>query len=431
MIRRAFLSIALLCTLGMSPVRAQDGSPGVPSAAPTEERADSLRTVSLSEALRRFRRNNLSLRRGRAAVREAEARRRQARAYPNPHLQVTHEPLRRGDQSVSETYFNLSQPIEWRGRGARLDAARHEIDAARARTRADSARQALRVAEVYLEAAATEQRLERLRRVATVFRRADSSFGNREVAGEASGYARQRVRLERARSEQRLATARLAVHDARRRLALLIRPDERGLARAAALPDGRPPAIQKRSALRSARRQRPELARWTAAVEARQAARTAARREGWPDPTVTAGYKRQSNGFEGAFLGLDLPLPLFDRNRGEAEAEAARLDAAQTERALARREIENEVRRAHRAYVTARRQSRRVGANLLAGFDDLLRTASVGYEEGEMSLLELLDAADAYRDAQLRRLRLRRTLWTRYFELLHAMGQPLDVPDRP
>lgn len=401
--------------------------PSVDSRTPVGGAADSLRTVDLPEALRLFRQHNLTLRRLQADVRTAEARRRQARTYPNPRLQVTHEPLRRGDQRASETYFNLQQEVEWNGRGPRVEAAGHAVDAARAQARADSARETLEVVSVYLEAATAEQRLDRLRRVVEVFRRADSSFGNREAEGDASGYARRRVRLERARYEQRLATARLGAHDARQRLALLIQP-EGSPVRVTALPDGSPPSIQRETALRTARRRRPEVRRWAAEVKAQRAAQTAARRDGWPDPTVTAGYKRQSNGFEGALLGIGLPLPVFDRNRGAADAETAQLEAARTERVLARREVENEVRRAHRAYTTARRQVRRVGEEMLAGSDDMLRAARVGYEEGERSLVELLDAADAYRDAQLRQLRLRRTLWARYFDLLHAMGRPLQLP---
>ena len=181
-------------------------------------------------------------------------------------------------------------------------------------------------------------------------------------------------------------------------------------------------------ALQMALRQRPELRRWQSAVEAQRAARRAAQREAWPDPSVTAGYKRQSDGFEGVFLGVGIPLPLFDRNRGAAKAEAERLDAAQTQQALARREIRNEVRRAHGAYASARRQTQLVGDDLLRGTGDLLRIAQASYDEGEMSLVELLDAADAYRDARLTSIDLRADLWSRYFQLLRAMGQPLDLP---
>jgi cobalt-zinc-cadmium efflux system outer membrane protein len=163
-------------------------------------------------------------------------------------------------------------------------------------------------------------------------------------------------------------------------------------------------------------------------VEAQDAARRAARREVWPDPSVTAGYKRQSNGAKGALLGIGIPLPLFDRNRGAAEAASARLQAAQTQQMLARREIRNEVRRAYAAYASTRRQSQLLNDELLRGADDLLRIAQTSYGEGEMSLVELLDAADAYRDARIRSVTLRADLWTRYFQLLRAMGRPIEFP---
>ncbi|MCS4201554.1 MULTISPECIES: TolC family protein [Salinibacter] len=402
-------------------------SPAVGSARSVHA-ADSLRTVGLREALRLFRKNNLSLRRAQSEARALEGEARQARAYPNPTLQATHEPLWRSSERQSETYLNISQQIEWSGRSAQIRAARERAAAARAQAAADSARLALQVTEAYVKAAIAETRLQRLRRVTRVFRQADSSMARRRREGDASGYAARRIRLERARYEQRLAAARLEVRNAREQLALLVLPEGTPSVAAKTLPSKRPPAISVQEALQAALQQRPELRRWQSAVEAQQAARRAARREAWPDPSVTAGYKRQSDGFEGAFLGVGIPLPFFDRNQGAAEAEAERLDAAQTQQTLARREIRNEVRRAHAAYTSARRQAELLGDDLLRGTGDLLRIAQTSYGEGEMSLVELLDAADAYRDARLRSVDLRADLWTRYFLLLRTMGQPLDLP---
>ncbi|MCS3632440.1 cobalt-zinc-cadmium efflux system outer membrane protein [Salinibacter ruber] len=402
-------------------------SPAVGSARSVHA-ADSLRTVGLREALRLFRKNNLSLRRAQSEARALEGEARQARAYPNPTLQATHEPLWRSSERQSETYLNVSQQIEWSGRSAQIRAARERAAAARAQAAADSARLALQVTEAYVKAAIAETRLQRLRRVTRVFRQADSSMARRRREGDASGYAARRIRLERARYEQRLAAARLEVRNAREQLALLVLPGGTPSVAAKTLPSKRPPAISVQEALQAALQQRPELRRWQSAVEAQKAARRAARREAWPDPSVTAGYKRQSDGFKGAFLGVGIPLPLFDRNRGAAEAEAERLDAARTQQSLARREIRNEVRQAHAAYTSARRQSQLLSDELLRGSGDLLRIAQTSYDEGEMSLVELLDAADAYRDARLRSVDLRADLWTRYFLLLRTMGQPLDLP---
>jgi cobalt-zinc-cadmium efflux system outer membrane protein len=432
--------VAALCLLAVvaagQPARAQtqavSSSTGQEHALGREEplgtEADSLRTVGLSEALRLFRENNLSLRRAQSETRARRGTARQAKAYPNPTLQVTHEPLWRGGTRQSETYLNLSQQVEWSGRSARIRSAQEAAAAARAQTAADSVRLALEATKAYVDAATAETRRRRLEQVTRVFRRADSSMAERRSEGDASGYAARRIRLERARYEQRLAAARLEARSARRQLALLILPGEAPPVAAEPLPKAMPPSISRGQALRAALRDRPELRRRQSEVDAREAARRAARRDAWPDPSVTAGYKRQSNGAEGAFLGVGIPLPLFDRNRGASEAASARLRAAETRQTLARREIRNEVRRAFAAYTSARRQSKLLGDDLLRGSGDLLRIAQTSYDEGEMSLVELLDAADAYRDARVRAVDLRAELWTRYFSLLRAMGQPIGLP---
>ncbi len=389
---------------------------------------DSVRRVGLHEALRLFEENNLSLQRARSEARSFKGEARQAKAYPNPTIQATHEPVWRRGTRQSETYLNVSQRVEWAGRSARIEAARQTSAAAQARAATDSAQLALQVAEAYAETATAETRLRRLKQVTRVFRRADSSMADQETEGDASGYAVRRIRLERARYEQRLAAARLETESARRTLARMILPSETPSVAAEPLPSAMPPPVSEREALRAALRQRSELRRWRLEVGARQATVQAAYREAWPDPSITAGYKRQADGFAGVFLGVGIALPLFDRNQGNTETTSARLQAAQTQQSLARREIQNEVRRAHEAYVSSRRQTDLLEGDLLAGADDLLRIAQVSYDEGEMSLVELLDAADAYRDARLRAVDLRADLWKGYFELRRAMGRPLELP---
>ncbi|MGH9389882.1 MAG: TolC family protein, partial [Vicinamibacteria bacterium] len=141
-----------------------------------------------------------------------------------------------------------------------------------------------------------------------------------------------------------------------------------------------------------------------------------------PDVTLTGGYKRQSDGFDGLFLGVSLPVPLFDRRRGEFNAAEARLRAAETSRALSRRAIEVDVRRAFAAYLSTSERVALVRHQLLSGAADLLPIARVSYSEGEMTLLELLDAADAFRESQITISDLKARHWIRYYDLERAMG---------
>ncbi|MDX1385695.1 MAG: TolC family protein, partial [Thermoanaerobaculia bacterium] len=175
---------------------------------------------------------------------------------------------------------------------------------------------------------------------------------------------------------------------------------------------------------------RPELRLAAQRAAAEQALLDLARVEARPEPTVTGGYKEQSGGLDGVFLGAALRLPLFDRNRGEIASRTARLESEETRLALARRRVENDVRDAWAAYDAIGRTVGLLGeANLLAEAESLLESAVVSYTEGEMSLVELLDAAEAYRDSRIGVRGRTIDLWVAYFGLLRATGATAADPD--
>ena len=383
-----------------------------------------VRRVTLEEALGLFARNNLELHLARSRAAETVALIREASAYPNPSAAVTHEPLREDGEASSETYFNLSQRVEWPGlRGARMEAAERLADAARADLQANSLRLAYEVAKTYAEAAAAEARAAVLEAVTALFRRADRSSQALLVEGEVSGFRLRRLRVERARYENRLAQAELEALDARQQLALLILPegDAAEVAPAEDVQDA-PARLTLEAALERARTHRAELRSARAEVASAEAALRLARRERLPEPTVTAGYKRQSDGFSGVFLGLSTPLPVFDRNRGAIDARQARFQAAETRRILTERQVERDVRRAHAAYASLAERYELISGELLGEAGALLNAAQVGYDEGEMSLVELLDAAEAYRDARTSTIELQTDLQVTYYDLLRATG---------
>lgn len=391
----------------------------------------SVRRVALDEALRLFAENNLELELARANAAEAAGLARQAAAYPNPTVTGTHERLSRDGASYSESYLNFSQRLEWPGaRGARKESAEGSAQATRARLRADSARLAFEVKRAYVEAAAAEARFQTLRDVSAVFRTAESRGSVRFARGDLSGYDLRRLRIERARYENALAAAELETRAARRRLATLVLPEGEAveIAPAEAL-EGEPPRLMLETALKTAPARRPEIAAAVAGVEAARAGGRLARRERLPDPTLIGGYKRQSDGFEGAYLGLSLPLPLFDRGDGEVAASDARVRAAEARLALTRRQIENDIRRAYDTYASLGHRAELVRGEILAQTGDLLEIAQVSYGEGAMALIELLDAADAFRDAELTTTDLLADYWVSYYDLERAVGGlPRGVP---
>jgi cobalt-zinc-cadmium efflux system outer membrane protein len=147
-----------------------------------------------------------------------------------------------------------------------------------------------------------------------------------------------------------------------------------------------------------------------------------------PDPTLTGGYKTQSDDFQGVFLGVSLPVPFFDRSRGAIESQAAQSRAAEDRVTIERRRVEWEVVRAFERYTSLRAQAGEIRPRLLLPSADLLEIAQLAYEEGAMSLLELLDATEAFRYARTQTAELDGELWIAFFDLERAAnGADLDA----
>lgn len=394
-------------------------------AAPSTAQEAEIRQVTLEDAHRLFRQNNLELLIARARADEAVALIQDAAAYPNPSATVTHEPVSDGDVDYSESYFNLSQRIEWPGaRAARIDAASQFAEVAAAELTSDSLRLSFDVSRVFTQAVAAVERVRVLREVTEYFRDADRAGQAMLEEGETSGYHLRRLRVERARYENRLSRALLAKEAARRRLELLILPEADPSVRLEPVPEpGQVPRdIALESVLDRALAQRAELASARAAIEAASARERLARRKKRPEPLVTAGYKRQSDGFNGLFLSLGAPIPVFDRNRGVVAAAEAQLYAAETRYMLVERSIAADVRRSFDTYNSLVGRDDLIATDLLADIDALLTAARTAYSEGEMTLVELLDAAEAYRDARISTLELTTDLRIAYYDLVRAAG---------
>lgn len=395
----------------------------------THAAPDPVERVTLEEALERFAAQGLAIRIARADQHEAAERARQDAAWPNPTVATYHESLDRSagtgaEDDYTETTTELAQSIVWPWRqGARGGAADARAREARARFRADSAEAGLDVVRVWLDAWEGERTLAAVAEATEVFRAADRAATARYGEGDLSGYDLRRLRVERTRYEAEMDAQRLALRSAQRQLATLIAPEAPGASIGAADAEiGLPPAVELDAAVAAARAGRPEIAAAGAEVAAAEADLRAARWERVPEPTLRAGWKEQADGFEGPVVGLALALPLFDRRSAAVEAARAALAAAEARRTLVARRVEDEVRAAVERHEALLARAALFEDRLLADTDDLLEIARVSYGAGEISLLELLDGADAWRDATATRSELQAELWESWHEVQRATG---------
>ncbi|CAN5659197.1 TolC family protein [soil metagenome] len=425
--RRRILFLAALIALPISAATATCQQ----RLAPT----DSILRISLADALTRAEEANLDLRVARQQLAVAEARSVSAGAFPNPGATVTREQLSSGGASYDETSVTLSQPIEIGGqRGARIAVARQGAEAVRARLHADRLRVAFAVHRAYIRAAIAEADLLALSEATEVFRRVEASGRARFAEGDISRFDRSRLQIELVRYETLLATKSLDLADAGRELTLLIAPDSIWVARTLrpaeplAAIGGIDQTISLDAAMATATA-RADVIAADAQVEAQRATLSLARLERIPTPTLTAGFKNQADGFQGAVVGIALPLPLWNRNGGAIAEADAQLAAAVAQRDLVLARARNDIRRAWDTYRSLQELTRTLGETLLPESAGLLETARFSYAEGEMSLIELLDAADAYRAARESINALLGDYLTALFDLERATGTLVDLPD--
>lgn len=398
----------------------------VPCAAPAQDMAsrDAVRRVSLAEALEAFAENSLALKVARSEAAAVTGAARQSRAYFNPSFSISRDDLDHNQDRHWEEILLLSQPLEWPGRtAARRRAASHMIGAGAARFRGDSIRLAFDVREAWTMAWFAEAAELTARQAASVIQEVTEDAEIRLEAGDISAYEARRLRVERVQAEQDVAEAEVRTRGARRNLAALIFPGAGGeeVGPSAEL-EGVPPPVTREDAL-GALPQRPDLEAATRDLDAAQA-ELAIAGSGWmPDPTIGVGYRHQQDGFHGLSLGLELPLPLFDRRGGAREEADARSSAAAYRLDLRRRLAENDLLTTWDRYASSRARLEASADGLFADGAALLASATAAYGENEMSLLELLDAASAFRNARLSALSMRSAAWIDYYDLLRAMGR--------
>jgi cobalt-zinc-cadmium efflux system outer membrane protein len=371
------------------------------------------RPLSLSDAKALARRVSPDLTVAREAVRVASALERQAAAYPNPTTSYGREQTSGGGQSNSQQIAALEQPLELPSvRTARRRAAQLRREAADVRFRAVEMRLDFEVTQTYMLALAADRRAMFSDQAAKAFQDALRISEERLKAGDISGYTNRRLKLEAARYATLRAEALLARQSASRALMTLLdtRADSSGtlqfvLSDSLSIMRTLGDVASLDSLLMLARQSRAELRAAELEAQAIAADATLAARERFPMPNLSSGFKteraagfpRSMNGFT---LGLSISLPLWDRRAGTIAAKDAESRQQIAEVEAQRRRIMSEVADAYDAYRSAQEQLILLAPQLGPESQAALRAAQVAYAEGEISLVEWLDAMRAYREAE-------------------------------
>jgi outer membrane protein, heavy metal efflux system len=360
--------------------------------------------------------------RGRAIRAELEVTRREqdARlAYPNPTVTYTRESAGFTEFLQAEQallLFGARGALSRAGvaataaaeadRDVRLWALRSEATTAAARLVAEQERQELAQAQ----ARDVERLIEILR--------------TREREGEGSRFDRLRAEQELRDTRQLVTSASVSVVEARAALSGLL-PRDVALTRIVGALEPQPTPVAADALIARATSTRAELRALQHLAERATLEAAAARRARLPSPNLFGGLKRADDAVGrqiGGVLGLSVSLPVFDAGGRESArwgAERARVDA---ERASIEYRIRTEIIGA--SEVLSMRQAA-LSQEPPGAADELVQIAEVAYREGEVGILELLDAVRTASRARIRSIELRLDARLAQIALERAVGDTL------
>ena len=412
----AAAACAVAVLAGMAPAAAQVGNPASPRVGapetsspmgppapvrpvPAEPRTGPLPpNLTLPQALDEAAARSPAIVAAEAEVRAAEARIRQAGFRENPELSFEVENVAgtgelSGIQSMEAT-LAVNQRLDLGGRrAARVKAAQAELAVQRLRLVISRADLAQSVREQFARAAAAHERLEQANE--TVERAQELARVTRILvdAGRDPPLRAVRARSALAQAQAAQVAAEAEELAARSSLAALFGVSTPVEAVSGSTLDLTPQEITPERSL-----QVQLLDAERAAAEAAVEQELAQRRL---DPAVGVGIRHvRETGDFGLVAGVSMPLRVFDRNDGNIAAARAALAAAEARRATTLADTAARTRNAIAAVEAAERRVEALEGSALPEAREALRLAIRSYEEGRATLLELLDAQEAYTAAQ-------------------------------
>lgn len=356
--------------------------------------------VTLSDALARGQEVSPRVAKARAELKAAEGRAIQAGVRPNPEVSVEVEnfsgtgPYR--TFRSTETTVSVAQPFELGGkRRARKEVAAAERDYAQIALRRAEADLAYDIVVAHAELRASEDRADLARKVlARAVELARIAETLVDVGRDPPlTKLRADALLAEAKAEDLRATSELLT--ARQRLALLIGSDDGELS--ASVQDVPvPPALPANAQSLDERLAAAERDAASARVRLAQA-------EGVPDITASGGVRSFRESKDTAFLvSVSIPLPVFNRNRGNIYAARAEGDAAEAQLAQTRLDTRYSRREAELLLAAANERLTALSGAGLFQANEAARVAEIGYQQGKFTLIELIDAREALTSANLK-----------------------------
>ncbi|MCW3118540.1 MAG: TolC family protein [Chitinophagaceae bacterium] len=142
-----------------------------------------------------------------------------------------------------------------------------------------------------------------------------------------------------------------------------------------------------------------------------------------PDVTVGAEYDRASSYIPNYYgLSISLPLPVFNRNKGNITAAKYGIKQAETGVQQVQYQVEQDIAAAYSKWLIASNMNNASTGELGNQYDQLMQNMITSYKQRQVSLIEFIDFFDAYKDSGIKQLQQKANLRNAAAELNYTTG---------
>lgn len=401
--------------------------------------------LSIDEALAIFYQRNLDLIAAQYNIDQSRADAVIAAAIPNPTLgvqisEISNRPNMGSnasgcnhDASVScgpAEYFSFSQLIEVAGkRGLRIESSGFATQAAESDFRDAVRIFSNMVRDAYYDLLLAQKNHWLAQEIVDHYHAISKANQLRMNSGDIAESDFLRVKMEAMRAQSDLDTAQTAVEQAQAGLAVILRWPKDGLAFEAKEQWPEIKDLGQNGSLdaliNTALQQRPDLL-----ADKQRAAQTEkelelARRLKYPDVTVNAGYARDpsNNTLNSFFVGVSVPVPLFDQYQGQSDKAAVALNQNQLTVEQTELGIRNDVANTLATWHSTDKIVQRFQSGLLDDALAVRNSAELAYSKGATGVLDFIEAQRSYKNVMRDYSQALINRANAYYDLAKALGE--------
>ena len=142
-----------------------------------------------------------------------------------------------------------------------------------------------------------------------------------------------------------------------------------------------------------------------------------------PDVTLRGGYNQQGDAFRNQYnIGLSVPLPFFDRNRGNIQKAKVNVLESQKNVDYKELEVKNEVMAAYQNFTRSVEEYKRINSLINEDFDAVFNGLNTNFKKGNVSMIKFEDFFEAYNEAQTEVERVKKQLAVAAAEINFVTG---------